>query len=208
MIRDVARTVAFLAIIFSAHLSYANSVAAGDWVRFTGTQGTLGGGAFTIDDLTDASVADFLTFCVQTTQYIDYGSSFRVGSITDYADDAAGPDPLGAETSWIMSNFSRGQLAGYSSDDIQWSIWQLEGEKGANWGNSAALIALATAGVKGGWTNDGVRVMNLFWANGTKAQDQVVYAPSPVPEPGTLLLVGGGVLAVVVARRKRLFARN
>jgi hypothetical protein len=208
MIKNFARTIACLAVLFSAQVSYANSVAAGDWIRFTGTQGTLNGGAFTIDDLTDPGVADFLTFCLQLTEYMNYESNFLVGSITDYADDDSGDDVINAETSWIMSNFSRGQLGGYSSDDIQWAIWQLEGEKGTNFGNSDAVIALATAGVQGGWTNDGVRVLNLFHANGAAAQDQLVYTPSPVPEPGTFLLVGGGVLAAVMAKRRRLFARN
>ena len=208
MIHHVSRVLVCLAVLSAAPAAYASQVEVGDLVRFKSSTGTLGGGAFVVDDVTDPTVADFLSFCVQVTQYINYSDNFRVAGITDYADDAAGNDAVGSETTWIMSNFSRGLLGAYTSNDIQWAIWQLEGEKGTSWGNSAALIGLAQAAVAGGWANDGVKVLNLFYANGTKAQDQLVYLPeeltvSEVPEPGTLALVGGGVIAAVVARRRR-----
>jgi hypothetical protein len=117
------------AMLSTAQLSYANPIEAGDWVHFNGSVGSLGGGAFTVHDVTDSGVADFLAFCVQVSQHIDYSHNFLVGSITNYADDAAGPDPLEGETTWIMSNFSRGLLDAYSPNDIQWSIWMFEGEK-------------------------------------------------------------------------------
>src|SRR5258706_10787087 len=165
MMRRFIGTVLYGAVLLTAHAANANPIEVGDWVHFNGSFGTLGGGAFRVDDLTDAAVPDFLTFCVQVSQHIDYSHDFRVGSITDYADDAGGPDPLSTETAWLMSSFSRGLLSAYSSNDIQWSIWQLEGEEFANWGNSAALINLAHLAVLGGWSNDGVQVLNLFASN-------------------------------------------
>jgi hypothetical protein len=177
MIRNLVRAVVCVAAVSSAQTAFASPIEAGDWIHFNGSQGTLGGGAFNVHDVTDSTVADFLTFCIQETQYIDYSHDFRVGSISNYADDAAGPDYLDTGTAWIMSAFSRGLLGGFTSNDIQWSIWKLEGEQNTNWGNSAALISLAQGAVLGGWTNDGVQVLNLFWADGTKAQDQLVYQP-------------------------------
>lgn len=207
MIRQFSRALACVAVLCTASSAHASQVAVGDLIRFKGSLGTLGGGAFTVADVSNPTVADFLTFCVQVTQYINYSNDFRVDSITDYADDAAGPDFIAPETTWIMSNYSRGLLGSFTANDVQWAIWQLEGEKGSNWGNSAALITQAQVAVGGGWSNDGVKVLNLFWGNGTKAQDQLVYLPevttSAVPEPGTLALVGGGVIAAVVARRRR-----
>lgn len=213
MRRLVARVILSASVLACAGAATASPVQAGDWVRFTGSSGTLGGGGFLIDDLTDPNVADFVTFCLQVTQYVNYSGQFLVASITDYADDLAGNDPISEQTAWIMSNFSRGQLAGFSVDDIQWSIWKLEGERATHWGQSAALIALADAAVGGGWANDGVQVLNMFWANGNRAQDQLVYLPFessfrttdvvPTPEPSTWLLVGGGVVAVAFARRRR-----
>src|SRR5688572_29734802 len=160
MIRSIARTVVCAAMLACAHGAQASPVEIGDWVRFQGSLGTNGGGAFLVDDVSDPTVEDFLTFCVQYSQHINYSSNFRVGSITDYADDVAGNDPISGETAWLMSNYIRGLLGGYSSSDIQWAIWKLEGERFTNWGNSAALIALAHAAVVDGWTNDGVHVLN------------------------------------------------
>jgi hypothetical protein len=205
MIRTIARAALCTAVITCAQSVYASSVEVGDWVRFRGSLGSIGGGAFIVDDLTDPTVDDFLTFCVQYTQHINYSSNFRVGGITDYADDVTGNDPIAGETAWIMSNYVRGLLSGYSSNDIQWAIWKLEGERFTHWGNSAPLIALAHAAVVDGWTNDGVQVLNLFWSNGQLAQDQLVYLPTAaVPEPATLFLVGGGALAALVLRRRRV----
>jgi len=202
------RTLACAGMLLIAQRSSANPIEAGDWVHFNGSLGTLGGGAFKIHDVTDSAVADFRTFCVQETQYINYSADFRVGSITDHADDASGPDPIEPETAWIMSNFSRGLLGAFSSDDIQSSIWKLEGETSVYWGNSAALIGAAHLAILGGWSNDGVKVLNLFWANGTPAQDQLVYMPdsvtttAAVPEPGTIVLLGTGVAAAIRRRRR------
>jgi hypothetical protein len=197
------------AIVLSAPSAFASTIAVGEWVHFNGSLGSLGGGAFQIHDVSNSAVPDFLTFCVQETQYIDYTHDFRVGSITNDADDAAGPDPIEPETAWIMSNFSRGLLGAFSSNDIQWAIWKLEAEVSSNWGQSAALIGLAHTAVVGGWANDGVKVLNLFWANGAPAQDQLVYLPTtitqqiPNPEPGTIVLFTTGGLALAFARRRR-----
>ena len=178
----------------------AGPIGFGDTVLLLHSDGTLGGGTFHFDDITNGAGEDLVTFCVQRTQYIDYTSPFTVGGITDFADDAGGADYLSAETRWIYTMFLAGGLSAYQPDAIQSAIWKLEGEWDTDFGNSATLIADAHAAVFGGFTGSNVKVLNLFYANGTPAQDQLMM--TPVPEPATILLFGTG-LAAVLRRRLR-----
>ena len=148
---------------------------------------------------------DFQTFCLQINEDVNYDDLFVVGSITDSADDDAGPDPISAETAWIFTSFRHGALSMFTSDEIQSAIWILEDEwtladglhvfGAAVIGDPEALIALAQASVNAGWVNNGVGVINLFFLDGGKAQDQLTL--TEIPEPATLLLVGGGAAALM-----------
>jgi hypothetical protein len=198
--RKGTQAVVFIVLVLLARTSYADTISVGDFVRFVGSDGSLGGGAFHIDNTANGPGVDFYTFCVQMSQHVDYTNLFRVGSITGFADDAGGPDYLAPETAWIFSNFRSGALNTYTSDEIQASIWILENEWTTNVGRSATLISLAHAGVAAGWVNNGVGVLNLFYADGRPAQDQLTL--NQVPEPATLSLMGLGGLALGWKRRR------
>jgi hypothetical protein len=188
----------------------ADSISVGNAVRILGSTGTIRGGAFSLDNLATGPGVDFLTFCLQRTQYIDYGTEFVVGAITNHADDTP-LDPISHETAWIYTQFREGALDPiFGPDAIQAAIWYLEQEWTTNVANSAALRAAAAAAVAGGWINQGVAVLNLFYRDGRPAQDQLTYTPpneTQVPEPSLLLLLGGGLAgAAAVTRRRRLAA--
>lgn len=176
----------------------ASPVTVGDTLRFLGSEGTLTGGAFHIDNLANGPGEDFLSFCLQRDQHIDYSSPFVVGGISDFADDAAGPDYLSEETKWIYARFRKGKLATFDSDEIQAAIWKLEDEWDGSFGDSDLLIAQAQAAVAAGERGRHVQVLNLFYSGGGKAQDQLA-----VPEPATLVLFGLGLFGAARLPRRR-----
>lgn len=212
VMRTLLLCITFAAVMLVPTVSSADAIAVGDLIKFQGSTGTLGGGAFFIDNTANGTGIDFMTFCLQMTEHVDYSSLFRVGGITNFADDAAGNDPLSTATEWIFSSYRNGQLTNYGADEIQGAIWTLENEWTSSAGNSAALIALAQNHVAAGWMNDGVGVLNLFYTDGRKAQDQLTYThvanlppppPDPTPEPGTLALIGLGGLVLGSSTRLR-----
>ncbi len=189
----------------------AAPISVGDGLKFVSSQGTLGGGLFSLDLLGSGGAVDVETFCLQMSQYINYTDTFTVRSITDFADDLPASDPISLETAWIFSSFFHGNLVGeFESDAIQAAIWFLEGEWASHVDGSALLISQAEAAVAAGWTNDGVRVLNL-WLGDRRAQDQVFFdetravSGTSTPEPATLLLFGSGLAATAVwlMRRRR-----
>jgi hypothetical protein len=210
-VRRVVQTAIVCCLLLGARQAFADPVAVGDVLHILGTDGTIWGGAFDVDNTSDGPGIDFKTFCVQLREDIDYEHEFMVGSITDFADDDGGPDPISLETAWIFSSYRHGALSMFTSNEIQSAIWALEGDwtldeamtlfGPAVIGDPASLIAMAEANVNAGWVNDGVHVLNLFTLDGQKAQDQLTL--SEIPEPATLVLVGSGAAAFMKRRRRK-----
>lgn len=182
--------------------------------------GPHGGGEFYIDVVGYGTTPyDFLTFCVEKQEYITIGGTYVIADISDKAvkGGTSTSDPLDAKTAYLYYHFRVGDLmvdpdnnpetvntVAYSSayeGSLQLAIWYIE-EEIASLTDPAALnfVAQATAAVESGsWIGLGpVRVLNLQTLSGGAAQDCLTV----VPEPATILLLGGGFLGTALAARR------
>lgn len=159
------------------------------------------GGPFAVYDYTEGFQGDFLfnTFCLETDEYVNLPGAYYATYGSAAIDGGSGgdsPDPLNQETAWIYQTWSNGNSLGWDDYEVQKAIWYWEDEVDGVY-NSIAQLAEGKIGI--------AQVMNL-WANsdftGLK-QSQI----APVPEPGTILLLGLGLIGIAGAGRKKLFKK-
>jgi hypothetical protein len=153
----------------------------------------------------NGSATSFITFCLQRTQYIGFNQKFIVGSVTNYADDLSGNDPISSQTAWLYTQARNGTLTGYThtaamADLLQTAIWYFEHEITLTYPNNNGFVVLANQAVQNGFSGIGnVRVANLFYTSGAKAQDQLILQ---VPGAAALSLVVPGLAALAFMRRR------
>lgn len=186
-------------------------VAAGDLLKFTDGPGTTNGGEFLVDNLSNGVGNDFTTFCLEKNEFMNFSSTFKVGSVSNQAVDGGvgggSPDPLDYRTAWLYTQFRAGTLSGYLGDDatansLQNAIWHLEDEGVSYASLDATAQGWVTAATSAGWTSLGdVRVINLQYLDGTRAQDQLTMIPEP--ETYAMLLAGLGLMGFVARRRRK-----
>jgi hypothetical protein len=172
------------------------------------------GGAFLArPEDTSKSWDNFITFCLEADEYLDFSSIFKVGNISDTAQNGGvntdSGDELSEFTAYLYTQAVNHVYADSQLDDVQYAIWHEEQEIGQLSGDVLDFYNEQKANfIASRWSGLGnVRVINLMDASGRYLRQDLLVSVNPVPEPATMLLLGAGLIGLAGVGRKKLLKK-
>ncbi len=170
------------------------------------------GGAFKLTDLSQGG-ASFDTFCLEVSEDISFGVEYTVGDTGNIVHNNGGtPIALSDKAAYLFFLFDHGVLSGFNSslgDDhkaLQEAIWYYQSQPGfGSVINKFTILADAANPASVANFAQYVYVINPIshGVTGAIIQNQSVLGTLPVPEPGTLILVGMGLVGLGIVRRRK-----